>query len=185
MKFRIPFSISVGIAFIIIALSALPLLPIFITFPIAMLFLAIGLKFGFITKPSFKDIFLVPFVIAIELLFLLYIALKSFAIVSWIEIIFAGSVVALILLALAFIPGINIIRMIPILGNIFGSLAVFVVTSSIVSGFPGVILASIASIIAFVSIPIPGINQIIAIIQSLAVLITFIVIKTIAVVLVG
>jgi hypothetical protein len=151
MKLQIPFSIAAGLSLVLVALfmanpGSILTNAMFGGFLVIMM-ISLGLFVGIVSKPTIKDWFLTPLVLIISVGLLITMLANSMAQLSWIQVLFAGAAVDLLLWAF------GKIKLIPYVGSLILMMIAMTFTGIFVEGFPDFILSSIAAILAFTPIP--------------------------------
>lgn len=140
-SFAIPFWVGFTIAIINLFLTIYPLYNLFLALPVSILFLVLGMGYGFINKPRWLDFILVPIILFVALITAIIIGLVSIIGTSF----FLLLVVGLVADGIAFL-----IERVPVIGDLLSSGLVFLVIWLVIGGVNGLVLASIASIIALI-----------------------------------
>ncbi len=151
-RFSIPFSLAVALAFGIVLSGALPGVSIFLSVPLALIFLFFGTQVGLIRKPGIIDLALAPIVIVLLSIVLAAFTLKEFAALSF-GLILAAGIISDIISVIE--GGFELIPVFGFIISLITSVLVFFLVSTVIGGLPGIILGSIASTIILIPGPIP------------------------------
>lgn len=143
---KYPFWMFFGIALMNLFLAFIPVYNLFIALPVSVIFLALARYKGWAKKPTFVD-----YIIMVVLLFLSVIVTGALGVLA----IHSVPLVTLLVVGIACDVIAFFLGYVPFLGDVLSAGITFIVCATVIGGFWGILLGSVASVIALFPFHIP------------------------------